>query len=314
MNHDVRKITDGAMMAAIVGVLLLVNRQTAGLIEVSFLWILPLPMVFYSAKYGLKDSWLLFAAIVLLTIVLGTGQTLFYVISETLIGLVYGCGIHDHTSTRKLVIRTMVMAVGADILSMLVFASFFGYDIASEVEEYTALMNSVFEASDTSLPASVDLKSMMETILIVSVIVGGIFEGFITHILSRLMLKRLRIYIEPMRPISEYYPPKWSGYLGIAGLVMFYYSSYHAFENETIQRVVQGVSIACVLYLVIIGVIAIMIYLRIRFQMKGWGALIAIIFSLFFSIVVAVIGFMYITTDFHERLLEGDFSHAFKDH
>ena len=56
MNNNVRRLTDGAMMLAIIGALLLINRQTAGIIETTFLFILPLPMVFYSARYGLKSS------------------------------------------------------------------------------------------------------------------------------------------------------------------------------------------------------------------------------------------------------------------
>lgn len=314
MNRDVRKITDGAMMAAIVGVMLLINRQTAGLIETSFVWVMPLPMVFYSAKYGLKDSWIVFVSVLLLTFILGTPQTIFYVMSEMIIGVTYGSGIHDRTSGRKLVIRTMLLAVIADILSMLVFASFFGYDLTSEVNEYTDIMKQAYESMGTAIPESFDLKGMIETVVVVSVVVSGVMEGFVTHILSRLMLKRLRIYVEPMTPISDYYPAKWSGYVGIIGLVLFYYTSYNPFENDMVQRIVQGFSIACVFYLVMIGFIAVMLYLRIRFQMKGFAVVIALILSFLMSLVVAVIGFMYITTDFHERLVGGDFSNAAKGH
>ena len=38
MNNSVRKITDGAMMCAIVGLLLVVNRQFAGMLEEMFLF------------------------------------------------------------------------------------------------------------------------------------------------------------------------------------------------------------------------------------------------------------------------------------
>ena len=42
------------MMCAIVGLLLVVNRQFAGMLEEMFLFFFPLPMVFYGAKYGMK--------------------------------------------------------------------------------------------------------------------------------------------------------------------------------------------------------------------------------------------------------------------
>ena len=56
MNQNIRKITDGAMMAAIVGVVLIINRQMAGLLQDLLLFVFPLPMVFYAAKYGMKQS------------------------------------------------------------------------------------------------------------------------------------------------------------------------------------------------------------------------------------------------------------------
>ena len=88
-------------MCAIVGVMLLINRQMAGMLEELLLFIFPLPMVFYSAKYGMRNSWIVLAAMVLLTVIVATPQTLFYVASESMIGLIYGAGIHDRRDTRR---------------------------------------------------------------------------------------------------------------------------------------------------------------------------------------------------------------------
>ena len=48
MNIKTRKLTFGAMVAAIFGVLLLLNRQSGGLFSDLFLFILPIPMTAYS--------------------------------------------------------------------------------------------------------------------------------------------------------------------------------------------------------------------------------------------------------------------------
>lgn len=313
MNRDIRKITDGAMMAAIVGVMLLINRQTAGLLETSFLWVIPLPMVFYGAKYGWRDSWVLYIAIILLSIIIGTPQTIFYIVSEMLIGIVYGCGIHDKVPGRKLVVRTMILAVIANVLSMLVFASFFGYDIQGEIDEYTNLMNQVLETTNRTWVGSMDITSMLKTVIVVSVIMNGILEGFITHVLSRLLLKRLRIYVQPMTPLSDYYPPVWSGYIGIVSLIAFYYSSYHTFENEIVQSILQGFGLAGTFYLVIFGMIALMILLKKKCGMKGMSVVIALMVSILLSIGMAIVGYFYITTDLHDRLIQGENFHASKD-
>lgn len=313
MNRETRRITDGAMMAAIIGVLLLINRQTAGLIEVSFVWILPLPMVFYATKYGYKNSLLLFVAVILLTIVLGTPQTLFYIISEMLIGLVYGGGICDKTPTRKLVIRTIIMAVIADVLSMLVFASFFGYDLASEIGEYQAVVEKAFGSVGMSVNDSSQLKQMLQTILIVSVVMSGVLEGYVTHLLSRLMLKRLRIYVEPITPIYLYYPPKWSGYIGIACMLLTYVPTYISINNEILENLLLGLGFCGYMYLVVFGMIAIAYYLKVEFGMKGLSGILAFVLGTVLSIVVAMLGFLYITTDIHDELLKGGNINASKN-
>lgn len=312
MNRDTRRITDGAMMAAIIGVLLLINRQLAGLIEVTFIWALPLPMVFYSAKYGYKNGFVLLIAVTLLTIVIGTPQTLFYVISEMLIGIVYGGGIHDKVAGRKIVIRTIMMAVVADIISMLVFATFFGYDIASEIKEYENIINQTSAQMNISL-GDIDLEQLLKNVVVVSVVVSGVLEGYITHILSRLMLKRLRIYVVPMKPISEYFPPKWSGYLGIVAVMCYYYSIYRGSSNEILQSIMQGFGIAGIVYLAVMGMVCVMIFLKIQTKMKSGCGIIAFILMFIATIFVAMLGFLYITTDIHSELMEGGNKNAFKN-
>ena len=52
MDSKTLKITTGAMIVAIFAILLLLNRQTAGFFEELFVYLLPIPMVAYSAKYG----------------------------------------------------------------------------------------------------------------------------------------------------------------------------------------------------------------------------------------------------------------------
>ncbi len=123
MNNNVRKLTDGAMMCAIVGVVLLINRQFGGLFEDMFLFLFPIPMVFYSAKYGWKDSIIVLIAMCLIAFMLGSFVTLFYVGSESLIGLVYGNGIYTHQNSHRLVLITMFMGAVVNVLSTVVFAS-----------------------------------------------------------------------------------------------------------------------------------------------------------------------------------------------
>ena len=44
MNQNVRKITEGAMMVALIGVFMLIDRQFQGTFSSTFAFLLPLPM------------------------------------------------------------------------------------------------------------------------------------------------------------------------------------------------------------------------------------------------------------------------------
>ena len=56
MHTQIRKLTEGAITVAIIGMILIINRLGLGLFEQYFSWLLPLPLLVYTAKYGLKDA------------------------------------------------------------------------------------------------------------------------------------------------------------------------------------------------------------------------------------------------------------------
>ncbi len=306
MNNNVRKLTDGAMMTAIVGVLLLINRQSGGVLEELMLFAFPLPMVFYSAKYGLKDSWLVLAAISLLSVVLGTPQTIFYVTSEAIIGMVYGSGIHKGTDSRKLLLMTMFMGVVVNVVTTIVLAKFFGYDLNLELQEYEKMVTTAMDQAGAQMPPQVNLTQTLRTMLIVSVMLTGIIQGYVTHVLARVLLRRFRFSIPPATPAVLYFPPKWSGYVGIACLVGYYYSIYRPLANELAQGILQGAGLCGTMYLCIYGMIAVILLGKLAFPRSRFlVAIIAVMMLLSMMLPVALMGFLYITTDWHRRMLEG---------
>ncbi len=292
-------------MAAITGLLLLINRQTAGFLEATLIFLFPLPMVFFSAKYGMRDSWMVFAAICLLAMMISTPQSIFYVATESLIGLVYGSGIYNHTDSVKLVIRTMIMAAVADLLSMVVFASFFGYDVMAEIAEVSNVISDTYGKAGVALPDSMDLTAFVKNIFVVSAALTGIFEGFITHVASRLMLSRMRIYTAKMTPFTEYFPAKWSGYAAMAGTAVYVYTTIRPFENEILQSFLQTMGMACFFYLAIFCFVGILAMWKLR-NPKASALIIipALMVTLMGSYLAGIIGFLYITTDLHERALK----------
>jgi Predicted membrane protein (DUF2232). len=177
------------------GVVLLIDRQTAGLLQGTVIFLFPLPMVFYGVKYGWKNSWSVFAAIVILAAILGTPATLVLVACEELVGMLYGCQMHDHVEMRKIILRTVVASVLVNVMTSLVFAAFFGYDIMAEVSEMNDLYTQMSANMNVAVPAGMNVEQLILTILITSVVLTGVLQGLVLHLFSRLMFKRMRVVI-----------------------------------------------------------------------------------------------------------------------
>lgn len=307
MNRDIRKITDGAMMIAIVGAVMLMDRQLAGTISSMVLFLFPLPMVFYAAKYGLRASGMVLGALLALVFILGTPQSIFFVGCESIIGTVYGAGVHNGTENRKIVLRTLVLGGITELLAMVVFASLFGYDMTSEIAEYTAAIDQLSAQTEFTLPVSFTDPAALRNLFVMSAILTGVLEGLVTHLVSRLMLKRLRFPLPKSTPIAEYYPPKWTGYLAFAALCVYYYTLLRPLSENVYQTAVQAAGTIGLLYLLGYGIVAVLIFVPRRFPKVSRLALFLIlIFAMFLgSLFLAVTGFLYITTDIHERICKG---------
>ena len=306
MNQDIRKITDGAMMLAIMGAVMLMDRQFAGFLSGTFLYLFPLPMVYYSAKYGFKDSLPVLASLFILLFILGTPQSIFYVGFEGVIGVVYGGSVHAGANNRKILMRTILMSVLLEVTAVLVFAAFFGYDIGAELQEYMDIFEQMSSQTGVNMTAIPGFDSLLKNIFFISIIVTGILEGFITHFFSRLLLKRLKMPLPESVPLWAYFPPKWTGYVGIAGFVAFYASISRPLDNQLYQTIMQGLGIMCIFYLAAYGYIGMIVVLPRKWpSMRHLAVVLALLMLFMAAPLMAIIGFLYITTDIHKNVLQG---------
>ncbi len=298
-------------MLAIMGAVMLLDRQTAGTISGTVLYLFPLPMVFYASKYGWKDSLTVLAALFALLFMLGTPQSVFYVGFEAIIGTVYGAGIYAGTDNKRILIRTILMSVMLEITALFVFAAFFGYDMTAEINEYKTIMEGLFQQTGTEMAGSIDMDGLLRNIFLISIVLTGVLEGLITHAVSRFMLKRLHMKMPPSTPLWNYFPPKWSGYLAIVGFAGFYLSLARPLSNELYQNLMQGVGIISMFYLAAFGFIGLLVIVpRVWPSLRFLAAVIAIVLLFTGAPLLALFGFLYITTDLHERVLKGGESDA----
>ncbi len=211
MNNEVRRITEGAMMVAIIGAFLLIDRQVFGVMEYVF-WIIPLPLTFYAAKYGFKQSILPLVAVIFLTFLYGTITSIFWFNSMSICGAVYGNGVKKQYSNQRLLMISICFMIFANLITTVLFAGFFGYDIVEETLFLEQSVQSMGIATDT---LNISGANVFLQIYIVSTILLGVLSGFIFHIMALQFLKRLRIKVNNNGVIQRWIPPKYSGYVAL---------------------------------------------------------------------------------------------------
>ena len=197
MNNQTRKLTEGALMVALVGMLLFVNRQLAGMLEVVMYWILTFPILVYTARYGIKDAIVPAVSMVLLSFMIAQPTTIFYLISCCIIGIVYGYGVLVHWSNSRLLWVSGILTFVTYFITTVLFAAIFGYDPADDilmVQQLLAYMN-----VDFGIPIG-----KIVTFMVVSMaVLMSVLQTICIHMIANIALKRMQIEVWPMKTIFQ---------------------------------------------------------------------------------------------------------------
>ena len=309
MNNKTKKLTEGAAIIAILGVFLLIDRQFVGILSSYALFLLPIPMMFYSAKYGFRSSFAVLFGMIVVAFLFSTITTFIYVCGACLIGLVYGSNVYNKKSSKYTLIITMIMAALVEIVCTLIMIRFFGYSITQETDyikdSFNQIATSLNNPGFSNTLSAFEKLGVFKTVFYVSTVLTGILEAFLVHVLGRTVLRRFKIEVPKGDSLLSHYPPKWAGYLAFLCFILYFYSINRPFDNTFIEMSIQFLGVACMIYLLGYGVVAVYVYIASK-RIKV-NPLIMFIFTLLLisilSTFVVVLGFFYITTDMHKRML-----------
>jgi Predicted membrane protein (DUF2232). len=216
MNKNIRKLTEGAMMCAMVGMLLVINRQLMEFFDMFLIWIVPLPVIVYVVRYGVKNGLVLSFCIFIITFILALPQTVFYTLSGSIVGVIYGYGILRHKSSSWLVSTTIIGSILVSAVTILLFASFFGYDLADQLLHFSNEISTI-----TKLLSKDGFISFVfvKILFYLAIILSGILEGTVIHLLAFIVLRKLKIEAPIPRVVILSKGPKWIGYLAIVAIL-----------------------------------------------------------------------------------------------
>ena len=303
-NTSTLKITTGAMIIAIFAMLLIVNRQTGLFFEEFFVYLLPLPMAVYTALYDWKYGLMVFVGMTAFSFIFGGFTTIFYAVSASLIGLVFGTMVCRKVDPTKMLIIIMVFSAISTIISSVALASLFGYDIDMSLTEMKTMLTTTFEATGNGALMEFYTMDFLKQLFVISMALMGLLEGFIVYRLGLLIMKRLHISVARAVPLLEFYPPAITGILAMTAFFAGIYGLSKQNQSPLYTNISQALWVIGFFYLVFFGILGVILFVRKYItRSRALIAVLTVLAYLLFAQYLVFLGFGYITFGLHARLL-----------
>ena len=298
MRKSVRQITDGAMMIAIIGLFVVVNRQLLFLLESYAAFLMPIPILFYTVKYGFRQAMLVAFGMIVVSLLLGTPQSLFYMGAALANGLVYGHGVRKQKPNEWLLGVTILITAVTMFITTYAFAAFFGYNVMEEVKSMIAYLNTI-KGFTVDATLSATLYAMFPIVILLTAVI----QSILTHLSAILLMKRLRIAVLPLRPINTMRVSKPIGWIA---LILLFTPTLVKYMNAGIDVKVM----ANLIYLIALMVFLFQTFIFLSLlapvvkikMLPTIGLLLYILVPPVMTYVCIIIGALDILTDFRDRI------------
>lgn len=297
MVTQTRKLTEGAMMVALVGLMLFVNLQLGGMPEALMYWVLTFPILIYTAKYGIRNGLIAAFSTTLLSFMISSPTTIFYLFSCNVCGLFYGEGIRKKWKNGILYIGTVVFTFLSYLVTTIFFASLFGYDPKDDIEMISYFLSLFHFGQDLNM---VKLTGM---IILLSTILLSAMQALCIHLFAHILLMRLKIETRKIKTIFEIHLPSYVGVMIFFIWVLYFMRNVIKLNQEVLGALVFLYGIAKVLA-IFYGVISLCYALLLFKQKKFVFFVILAAFVPYVQMVVAFMGVIDMFVDLKDIFLE----------
>jgi uncharacterized protein YybS (DUF2232 family) len=293
MNNNVKALTQGALMVALMGVFLVINRQSGELLEFYAAFLLPLPIIVYASQYGGKASIIPLISITMLSLMIGVPTSVFTVLHASITGVLYGDSVYTHRSDRYLLSVITIATTLYYIFTTWILAGLFGVDLQMEA---TSIIN-FLQSQGFKAVLGMSLTQMVVYLIPNIVIFTAIMQSLLVHILARVLLNRLHIVLMPQVKLSDMIPPKFITWPLLGILIITSVVNVVKLDIPFID-IMNFLTITGLLVFIIYG----LLFLVVWISANGWRILTLLVYVLLFIlpfimlpllIVIGVVGLCF---------------------
>lgn len=285
-------------MIAIIGLFVVVNRQLLFLLENYAAFLMPIPILFYTVKYGFKQAMLVAFSMIVVSLLLGTPQSLFYMGAALANGLVYGHGVRKQTSNEWLLGVTILITAVTMFLTTYAFAAFFGYNVMEEVKLIIEYLKTI-KGFTVDATLSATLYAMFPIVILLTAVI----QSILTHLSAILLMKRLRIAVLPLRPINTIRISKPAGWIALFLLFAPALAKYMhtGVDLQVMANLIYLIALLVFVFQTFIFLSLLAPIVKIR-MLPTIGLLLYVLVPSIMTYVCIVIGSLDILTDFRNRI------------
>lgn len=285
------------MLLAIVGAVMLIDRQIGFLFEYIIFMVAPVVIVIYTVMYSLKDGGILCFGLMVLGILFGSTSAYVYMPLSIIVGLGLGICIKKELNRNILLLVTMILYILGEVIITFAVMPILGIDLAAQMNELSAALTEYGMMDSLSLISN-NVSTLLVVVYVASVIITGALEGFFTYFVSLILLKRLKIKdIGVSNALDLRMSPAMAYILFVLSIGMFVLGRVPVMleKYEMLYYILICISFMATIALFYYGYIFATIYLKLFFGKKSVFFLILLVIFLFPTsyLVLMIVGFLY---------------------
>lgn len=208
---NTKKIVQGAMIAALCGVLSFLNTYTGGFFDIFIYYFIAIYIAWYGSQYSLKDNLLVFLASTIVVFFTGIPTFIIQTIAYGLVGVFIGEALRKKASSSIIILGTFILCLLNNIMIYTILSALFEIDLIGEMTLLYQQLNQI-----SSVPVSLELfLSFIPLVLCLL----SLLETYVIHLLCQLVFTKLKISYPRNFHISSLRLPY---YVGIFLLILLF--------------------------------------------------------------------------------------------